>query len=45
MFVDVDGTVTEVHGRAKRGVGFGYTKVRGLNALLATATTHRRPRR
>ena len=29
----------EVHGHAKQGAGFGYTKVRGLNALLATATT------
>ena len=38
-FVDVDDTVIEVHGHAKQGAGFGYTKVRGLNALLATATT------
>jgi hypothetical protein len=37
--VDVDDTVIEVHGYAKQGAGFGYTGVRGLNALLATVTT------
>jgi hypothetical protein len=37
--VDVDDTVIEVHGHAKQGAGFGYSKVRGLNALLATLTT------
>ena len=37
-FVDVDDTVVEVHGHAKQGAGFGYNKVRGLNALLATLT-------
>ena len=36
--VDVDDTVIEVHGYAKQGAGFGYTGVRGLNALLATVT-------
>lgn len=39
--VDVDDTVVEVHGHAKQGAGFGYSRVRGLNALLATATTDR----
>ena len=39
MFVDVDDTVIEVHGHAKQGAGFGYNKIRGLNALLATVTT------
>ena len=38
VFVDVDDTVVEVHGHAKQGAGFGYNKVRGLNALLATVT-------
>jgi hypothetical protein len=38
-FVDVDDTIIEVHGHAKQGAGFGYTGVRGLNALLATVTT------
>ncbi|GAA1149118.1 IS1380 family transposase [Nocardioides aquiterrae] len=37
--VDVDDTVVEVHGHAKQGAGFGYNRVRGLNALLATLTT------
>jgi hypothetical protein len=37
--VDVDDTVVEVHGYAKQGAGFGYTRVRGLNALLATLTS------
>jgi hypothetical protein len=39
VLVDLDDTVIEVHGHAKQGVAFGYSKVRGLNALLATATT------
>ena len=29
----------EVHGYAKQGAGFGYSGVRGLNALLATIST------
>jgi hypothetical protein len=37
--VDVDDTVVEVHGHAKQGAAFGYNRVRGLNALLATLTT------
>jgi len=37
--VDVDDTVVEVHGHTKQGAGFGYNRVRGLNALLATLTT------
>ena len=36
--VDVDDTIIEVHGHAKQGAGFGYSGVRGLNALLATVT-------
>src|SRR5919202_1195716 len=39
--VDVDDTVIEVHGYTKQGTGFGYTRVRGLNALLATVSTGR----
>jgi len=34
--LDVDDTIIEVHGHAKQGAGFGYSGVRGLNALLAT---------
>jgi hypothetical protein len=29
----------ETHGYAKQGAGYGYTKVKGLNALLATIST------
>jgi hypothetical protein len=39
--VDVDDTVIDVHGYAKQGAGFGYTGVRGLNALLAAVSTGR----
>ena len=39
VVIDVDDTIVEVHGYAKQGAGFGYSKVRGLNALLATVTT------
>lgn len=37
--VDVDDSVIEVHGYAKAGAGYGYSGVRGLNALLATVST------
>jgi hypothetical protein len=33
--LDVDDTIVEVHGHAKQGSGFGYSGVRGPNALLA----------
>jgi hypothetical protein len=39
VLIDIDDTIVEVHGYAKEGAGFGYSKVRGLNALLATAAT------
>lgn len=39
IFVDVDDTIVEVHGYQKQGSGYGYSGVRGLNALLATAST------
>jgi hypothetical protein len=39
VLVDVDDTIVEVHGYAKQGAEFGYSRVRGLNALLATAST------
>lgn len=38
MFVGVDDTIIEVHGYAKQGSGYGYSGVRGLNAVLATAS-------
>ena len=39
VVVDVDDTIIEVHGHAKQGASFGYSRVRGLNALLATFCT------
>lgn len=39
VFVDVDDTIIEVHGHHKQGSGFGYSGVRGLNALVTTVTT------
>ena len=37
--VDIDDTIREVHGYQKQGAGFGYSGVRGLNALLAIVST------
>ena len=39
VLVDIDDSIIEVHGHAKQGAAFGYTRVRGLNMLLATAST------
>jgi hypothetical protein len=39
VLVDIDDSIIEVHGYAKQGASFGYTRVRGLNMLLATAST------
>lgn len=39
VFVDVDDTIIEVHGHKKQGASFGYTGVRGLNALIGTITS------
>lgn len=39
VLVDIDDTIIEVHGYAKQGSGYGYSGVRGLNALLATVST------
>src|SRR3954465_13689310 len=39
--VDIDDTIIEVHGHAKEGSGYGYSGVRGLNALITTVTTGR----
>jgi hypothetical protein len=38
-YVDVDDTVRATHGYAKQGAGYGYTGVKGLNALIATVST------
>jgi len=39
VFVDIDDTIVEVHGHGKQGSGYGYSGVRGLNALIATVTS------
>ncbi len=39
IFLDVDDTIIEVHGHQKQGSGYGYSGVRGLNAILATVKT------
>jgi hypothetical protein len=38
-FVDVDDTVKQTYGYAKQGAGYGYTHVKGLNALIGTLST------
>lgn len=39
VMVDLDDMIIEVHGYQKQGASFGYSGVRGLNALIATAST------
>jgi Transposase DDE domain group 1 len=36
MTMDLDSTVCEVHGHAKQGAAYGYTRVLGLHPLMAT---------
>jgi hypothetical protein len=36
MFIDIDSTICEVHGDAKQGAAYGYTRALGLHPLLAT---------
>jgi Transposase DDE domain group 1 len=38
-YVDIDDTIRATHGYAKQGAGYGYTGVKGLNALLAIVST------
>lgn len=38
-FVDVDDTIREVHGYAKQGAAYGYSKVKGLNAQVAVLSS------
>jgi hypothetical protein len=38
-YLDIDDTIKATHGYAKQGAGFGYTGVKGLNALLAIVST------
>ena len=37
--VDIDDTIKEVHGYKKQGSGYGYSGVRGLNALIGIVST------
>ena len=43
-YLDVDDTVRATYGYAKQGAGYGYSGVKGLNALLATVSTTGRRR-
>ena len=36
MTIDVDSTIAEVHGKAKQGAAYGYTRVLGYHPLVAT---------
>jgi hypothetical protein len=36
MTIDMDSTICEVHGKAKQGAAYGYTKALGYHPLLAT---------
>ena len=38
-YIDVDDTVKATYGYAKQGAGYGYSGVKGLNALIATVST------
>jgi len=38
-YVDVDDTIRATYGYAKQGAGFGYSGVKGLNALIAIVST------
>jgi DDE family transposase len=38
-YLDIDDTVRATYGYAKQGAGYGYTGVKGLNALLGTVST------
>ena len=38
-YLDIDDTIRATFGYAKQGAGFGYSGVKGLNALLATVSS------
>ncbi len=38
VFVDMDDTIRQVHGYQKQAAAYGYSGIRGLNALLVTVT-------
>jgi Transposase DDE domain group 1 len=37
LVIDLDSSITEVHGKAKRGARYGHTRVLGYHPLLATS--------
>src|SRR5450830_1305105 len=38
-YLDIDDTIKATYGHKKQGAGYGYSGVKGLNALLATCST------
>ncbi len=38
-YLDIDDTIRQTHGYAKQGAGYGYSGVKGLNALVSTLST------
>jgi Transposase DDE domain group 1 len=38
-YIDIDDTIRATYGYAKQGAGYGYSKVKGINALIATIST------
>jgi len=40
-YLDIDDTIKATYGYQKQGAGYGYSTVKGLNALLATCSTPR----
>src|SRR5664279_4431084 len=38
-FIDIDDTIRATYGYSKQGAGYGYSKVKGINALLAVVST------
>ncbi|WP_405680163.1 IS1380 family transposase [Streptomyces sp. NBC_01238] len=38
-YVDIDDTIRRTYGYAKQGAGYGYSKVKGLNALIGIVST------
>lgn len=43
VLIDLDDTIREVHGYKKQGAAYGYSGVRGLNALVAAISTDHSP--
>lgn len=39
VFLDLDDTIRQTHGYAKQGAAYGYSKVKGLNAIIAAVST------